>query len=81
MGGVAQSPAYVKRRYLMTGVLRTDIRYPGHTDMVHMSLFLTFDYELGQLDISRSRTRFTFPASFFPYLLYCFMHIPLCMDY
>jgi hypothetical protein len=32
--------------------------------MVHMNLFLIFDYELGQLDTARSRTRFTFPASF-----------------
>jgi hypothetical protein len=32
--------------------------------MVHMNLFFAFDYELGQLDTARSRTRFTFPASF-----------------
>jgi hypothetical protein len=32
--------------------------------MVHMNLFFSLDYELGQLDTARSRTRFTFPASF-----------------
>ena len=32
--------------------------------MVHMNLFFTLDYELGQLDTARSRTRFIFPASF-----------------